>query len=192
LYLNAHFRIYTRSLRTYTKPWLQSFQYDVSMSTPCRRWGQDTLHYLQRECIVRLVVVLKSSEEMDRPSFPFTELYVPALTPRIHCSETALQLAGNTMIVFLCRVNTGIAGEQSNPIQAYDSIRTASVQLFAVINFITSGTVTFFNLAIQRGCLYRDHTASMVGLMDTELKNNWLPFQTSLITRNTSSIYHFF
>jgi hypothetical protein len=35
---------------------------------------------------------LKSSVEIDRLSFPFIELYVPALTPRIDCSEAAFQL----------------------------------------------------------------------------------------------------
>jgi hypothetical protein len=40
-----------------TRPWLQSFQYGVPMSYYYWRWHQDTLHYLQRECLVCLVVV---------------------------------------------------------------------------------------------------------------------------------------
>jgi hypothetical protein len=40
----------------YTRPLLESFRYGVSMSF-CRRLHQDTLHYLQRECIVRFVVI---------------------------------------------------------------------------------------------------------------------------------------
>jgi hypothetical protein len=55
-----------------------------------------------------------SSGEIDRLSFPFIDLYVPGLTPRIHCSESALQLAENTTFVFLCHVNTGIVPEYSN------------------------------------------------------------------------------
>jgi hypothetical protein len=43
---------------------------------------------------------------------PFIDLYVPALTPRRHCSEAALQLAENTTFTFLCRVNIGIVREQ--------------------------------------------------------------------------------
>jgi hypothetical protein len=34
-----------------------------------------------------------SSGEIDRLSFPFNDLYVPALIPRLYCSETPLQSA---------------------------------------------------------------------------------------------------
>jgi hypothetical protein len=34
-------------------------------------------------------------------------------TPRIHCSESALQFPDNTTFMFLCHVNTGIVREQS-------------------------------------------------------------------------------
>jgi hypothetical protein len=48
------------------------------------------IHYLQRECIVRLVVVrrqglLKSPGEIPRLSFLFIDHYVPAFMPWIHC-----------------------------------------------------------------------------------------------------------
>jgi hypothetical protein len=63
------------------------------------------LHYLQRERLVRLDVVCRqdseSSGDIDRLAFPFVDLYVPALSPRIHCSEAALQFAENTTFVFL-------------------------------------------------------------------------------------------
>jgi hypothetical protein len=50
---------------------------------------------------------LKCSGEIDRLSFPFIDLYVPPLTPRLRCSEAALQFAEHTTFMFLCRVNTG-------------------------------------------------------------------------------------
>jgi hypothetical protein len=56
---------------------------------------------------------LKSSGEISRLRFPFSELRTSVLTPRIHCSEAALQFAENTTFLFLCRVNTGIGREQS-------------------------------------------------------------------------------
>jgi hypothetical protein len=55
--------------------------------------------------------VSKSSAEIYRLGFPFIDLYVPAFTPRIHCSEAALQFAEHTMFVFLCRVNRVIVRE---------------------------------------------------------------------------------
>jgi hypothetical protein len=51
-----------------------------------------------------------SSGETDRLSFPFFDLYVP----RIHCNESPLQFAKNTMFMLLYRVNRGIVSEQSN------------------------------------------------------------------------------
>jgi hypothetical protein len=39
--------------------------------------------------------------------FPFTDLHVPVLTSRLHCSEAALQFAENTTFMFLRRVNVG-------------------------------------------------------------------------------------
>jgi hypothetical protein len=54
----------------------------------------------------------RSSGEIDLPSFPYIDIYVPARTPRIHCSEAALQFAEDTMFVFLCRVNTDVGREQ--------------------------------------------------------------------------------
>jgi hypothetical protein len=66
---------------------------------------------------VRLVVVrhqgLLSAGEIGRMSFLFIDLIVPALTPRIYCSESALQFAENTTFVFLYHVNTDIVREQS-------------------------------------------------------------------------------
>jgi hypothetical protein len=38
-------------------PWLQSIRYGASMSSSCRRLHQDTIHYLQMEYLVHLVVV---------------------------------------------------------------------------------------------------------------------------------------
>jgi hypothetical protein len=56
---------------------------------------------------------LKSSGETDHLNFPFIYLYIPVLIPRIHCCESSLQYAENTMFVFLCCVSTGIVHEQS-------------------------------------------------------------------------------
>jgi hypothetical protein len=56
---------------------------------------------------------LKSSGDMIRLSFPFINPHVPALTPRIPCSEASLQFAENATFVFLWRVNTGIVREQN-------------------------------------------------------------------------------
>jgi hypothetical protein len=42
-------------LCTWSTPWLESFRYCVSTPSSCRKWYQDTLHYLQRS-LVRLVV----------------------------------------------------------------------------------------------------------------------------------------
>jgi hypothetical protein len=60
---------------------------------------------------------LPCSGEIDRPSFPFIDLYVPAPTPRLLCSEAALQFAENTTFMFLCRVNTGIVPKQGDEFQ---------------------------------------------------------------------------
>jgi hypothetical protein len=54
----------------------------------------------------------KSFREIDSLGFPFIDLYVPALTPLLHCSEAALQFAENTTFMLLCRVYTGIVREQ--------------------------------------------------------------------------------
>jgi hypothetical protein len=54
-----------------------------------------------------------SSGEIARLSFPFIALYVPALTPQIHCSDTTLEFPENIMFVSSCHVNTGIAHDQS-------------------------------------------------------------------------------
>jgi hypothetical protein len=70
-------------------------------------------------CLVRLVVVrrqglyCKSSGETVRLSFPFADLLVPEDTPRLHCSEAALQFAENMTFMFLWRVYTGNVREQS-------------------------------------------------------------------------------
>jgi hypothetical protein len=58
-------------------------------------------------CLVRLVVVrrqglFKSSGEIDRPSVSIIDLHVPALTPRIHCSEATLQCSEK----YRCRPRT--------------------------------------------------------------------------------------
>jgi hypothetical protein len=58
--------------------------------------------------------ILKDSRfsgEVDRLGFPFIILYVPALTPQIHCSKAALQFAQNKM--FVCCEDTGIVYKQS-------------------------------------------------------------------------------
>jgi hypothetical protein len=60
---------------------------------------------------------LKSSGEIDRTTFLFIDLYVPALTSRIHCSESALQFAETMPFLFLCRVNTGIVRKQQDGFQ---------------------------------------------------------------------------
>jgi hypothetical protein len=100
-----------------TQPWLQSFQYGVSITFSCRKWQQDILKYYQRECLVRSVVVcsqgLKSSGETDHLGFPFNDLDVPARTLPIHFHESSLQFAENMTLVFLCCVNIGIIHEQS-------------------------------------------------------------------------------
>jgi hypothetical protein len=46
-------------------------------------------------------------------NFLLIHLYVPALTPRIHCSESALQFAENMVFAFLCRERRGIICEES-------------------------------------------------------------------------------
>jgi hypothetical protein len=56
---------------------------------------------------------IKPSKEINRLGFTFIEIYVPALSPRIHCSEAALQFAENTTFVFLCLVNTGIVSGET-------------------------------------------------------------------------------
>jgi hypothetical protein len=61
------------------------------------------LQYVLRDC--------KSSKEIESLTSPSIDLYVREFTPRLHCSEVALQLAENT-IMFLVRVNTGVVGEQ--------------------------------------------------------------------------------
>jgi hypothetical protein len=53
------------------------------------------------------------SKEINCLSFTFIDVYVPTLSPRIHCSEADLQFAENTTFVFLCRVNTGIVSGES-------------------------------------------------------------------------------
>jgi hypothetical protein len=55
----------------------------------------------------------KSSGEIDRLRFHFIDFQVPALTPRILYSESALQFAENATFVFLLRVNIGIIREKS-------------------------------------------------------------------------------
>jgi hypothetical protein len=54
-----------------------------------------------------------SSAEIDHLSLPFIDLYVPAITARIHYSESTLQFAEDMTFVFLCRINTGTVHEQS-------------------------------------------------------------------------------
>jgi hypothetical protein len=56
---------------------------------------------------------LKTSGEIDRLCFPFIDLYAPVFTPRITCSEAALQFAVFTIFVFLCRVDIDIVREQN-------------------------------------------------------------------------------
>jgi hypothetical protein len=58
---------------------------------------------------------LKSSGEIliDHLGFPVIDLYVPALTSQIHCSNFALQFAENTTFVFPFCINTGIVHEQN-------------------------------------------------------------------------------
>jgi hypothetical protein len=45
-------------------------------------------------------------------SFPFILLNVSLLTQGIHCSETALHLAEETTLIFLCGLNSSIVREQ--------------------------------------------------------------------------------
>lgn len=39
--------------------------------------------------------------ERDLSTFPLIDHYIPVLTPRVYCSEAALQLAENTTFVFI-------------------------------------------------------------------------------------------
>jgi hypothetical protein len=60
---------------------------------------------------------LKSSGERDRLSFSFINIYVAALTERIHCSEAALLFAESTTFMFLCRVNSYRAQTEQDGLQ---------------------------------------------------------------------------
>jgi hypothetical protein len=53
------------------------------------------------------------SREIDHMNFLLNDLYILALTPRIHCSEAALQFVENTTFTFLCSVNTDNMSEKS-------------------------------------------------------------------------------
>jgi hypothetical protein len=91
------------------------------------------LHYLQREYLVRSVVVRRQgllSLLQTQIAWVFTSLSsVPALTPWIHCSEYALQLAKNTTFVFLCRANIGIAANRARRVPC-----VARYHLYTVYN----------------------------------------------------------
>jgi hypothetical protein len=64
-----------------------------------------------------LLGTLESSGEIDCLTFPFIDLYVPAFTSRIHCSESVLQFAENKTFIFLYRINTGIIRKQQDGFQ---------------------------------------------------------------------------
>jgi hypothetical protein len=51
-----------------------------------------------------------SMSEIDFLSLVFIDFYVPALTPRLYCIKTALQLTENIALLALCRIQTGSRG----------------------------------------------------------------------------------
>jgi hypothetical protein len=64
------------------------------------------------ECSVHLVTFIlrhSTSFRENRPSLPFIDLYVPALTPWTNGSEATLEIAANKILVLLCRVYTSTA-----------------------------------------------------------------------------------
>jgi hypothetical protein len=50
--------------------------------------------------------------EVDGPSLIFFDFYVPALTPRLHWGETALQRSENITIFAICCIYTCIIGKK--------------------------------------------------------------------------------
>jgi hypothetical protein len=52
--------------------------------------------------------------EVDCLSLVFIDFYVPALTPRLDCIKTALQLSENIALLALCRIQTGVISKEVN------------------------------------------------------------------------------
>jgi hypothetical protein len=50
--------------------------------------------------------------EVDCLSLVFIDFYVPALTPRLDCIKTALQLSENVALLGLCRIQTGVISKE--------------------------------------------------------------------------------
>jgi hypothetical protein len=107
--LNAHFWIENRFLCTRAR----SFE----MESPCHP-------PVEVDAKTRYIIYKGTSRpfgcntssgtygEIGRLIFPVFNLYVPALAPRNHFSETALQFVEKTTFVFLCRLNTCIVRKQ--------------------------------------------------------------------------------
>jgi hypothetical protein len=54
-----------------------------------------------------------SVREVDGLSLMLIDLYVPALTPRLHCSEAALQFSENTALFAICCIHARVTGKES-------------------------------------------------------------------------------
>jgi hypothetical protein len=50
--------------------------------------------------------------EVNCLSLVFIDFYVPALTPRLVCIKTALQLSENVALLALCRIQTGVISKE--------------------------------------------------------------------------------
>jgi hypothetical protein len=53
-----------------------------------------------------------SVREVDGLNLILIDLYVPAFTPRLHCSEAALQLSENTSLLEFCCIYTRISSKE--------------------------------------------------------------------------------
>jgi hypothetical protein len=48
-----------------------------------------------------------TAREVDPLSFIFINFDIPALTPGLHCSETALEFSNNKTLLAICRIQRG-------------------------------------------------------------------------------------
>jgi hypothetical protein len=55
-----------------------------------------------------------SMREVDCLNLVFIDFYVPALTPRLDCIKTALQLSENIALLALCLIQTGVISKEGN------------------------------------------------------------------------------
>jgi hypothetical protein len=53
-----------------------------------------------------------SAGEIDGLSLVFIDFYVPALTPRLHRSEAALELSENMVLFAVCTIYTYVISEE--------------------------------------------------------------------------------